>query len=585
MSRARILHILPKTVLFRQNKSEDVPYVVPRKKWWLPPLIGLAVLGALGIGGIKAYRRIEPARLAKRAKVMMANGDYRSAAVTLTRALQINPNSDAATRLTADLMEQLQMPQALDWRQRVAELNPSSAPDALAWANLALKESKTGVAERALNTVPAEQRGTAPWHASAGLTAIRAGRWQTAREHFLEATRLEPKNDMHRYNLALVQVQSPSASEREIGLATLSQAGLQGRVEIFAQRALVAQLLRDGKTEEALARSTALVAKPDAEVVDHVTHLDLLRRLNRPEWPDALNVAEQKAAGRAIDVSVLLQWCRLRGLADRGVDWAGQLPDEMKADPAVQAARGDCLFALKRWGELRTAAEAENWGPANPRRLALLSRTRSELGDPNGSSSAWAGAVRAAKTDRGQLARLAALASEWDWKIQMRDALWAAAESAGPDWALRTLHGSYLTDGDTAGLLRVARRQIALNPNDLRARNNLAQCSLLLESDVAQALAVTLQLAKEAPDDAVVRSTLGFALLANGKPEDALKEMERIPADQRRKPAVALYFGLVLRANGDAVKAREYLEIAGSGPLLPEEKRLRDAALADSGRR
>lgn len=566
------------TVFNRSDKSEDVPIVTPRRKWWLPPLLGVLALAGLGFAGLKLYRRLEPERLARKAETMIQAGDFRGAILTLSRALQINANSDKATRAMGDLMEHFQMPQAIEWRQRAVDLNPGSLPDALALANLALREGKTGVAQRALDTVPSDGRGNAQWHSRAGLVAIRSGRWQTAREHFTEAARLEPNNDMHRYNLALVRLQSKDADERAAAIEALNQPKAQGRVQVFSQRALIEQLVRDGKVEDALARSTALLQSPDAEIVDHIAQIDLLRKAKR-EWAPALEKAKAKAIERAPDAGVLIQWLRLHEQAEDALAWSKQFPPALLADRAVQAALGDCLFTLRRWDELKAATVKSNWGPANARRMALLARASSELGDPQGMANAWTEAIKFAKGNRGQLGQLAALASDWGWKLQMRDSLWAAVECPSPDWALRLLHRSYIEDGETALLLRVARRQVALDPTDLRARNNAALFALLLGTDLPRSLTTARELAADAPQDPIIRSTYAFALLVNKRNKEALKEIEKIPNDKLKEPAFALYYGLILAANGNLEPARDFLKLTEKERLLPEESSLRQAVV------
>lgn len=565
-------------MLLHRNKPEDSPHETPRRKWWLPPLLGLVAVLALGFAGVKIYRRVEPARLAGKAREMMAAEDFRGAALTLTRALQINANSDAATRAMAELMGRMEMPQEIEWRRRLAELNPGSVPDALAWAKLALREGKPAIADRALGTVPEDQRANADWQAAAGLSAIRAGRWKEAREHFQEAARLDPKSDLHRYNLALAQIQSADAKERAAAFEVLSRMNTQGRVNVFAQRATIAQLVRDGKDDEALAKSTALAASKEAEFTDHLTHAELLAKLERPEAAQALAAAKTAAAKRGVDAGAVINWLRLRGRAEEGLAWAQTLAPDVAEDRAVLAATGDCLFALQRWPELLKAAASADWGGGNIRRLALIARAQWEVGDRSEANTTWTRALQFAKASRGELARLAALAEEWGWKLQMREALWIAADNAGPEWALRTLHQDYAKDGDTAGLLRVAKKQLAIDPNDRRARNNAIQCSLLLGLDLPQSLDLARQLASEAPDDPVIASTYAYALLANGQPDESLAALEKLTPAQRQQPAVALYYGLALHLTGEPERARAMFAVAEKAALLPEEKSLLDSA-------
>ncbi|MEO7318454.1 MAG: hypothetical protein ABIZ56_05650, partial [Chthoniobacteraceae bacterium] len=114
---------------------------------------------------------------------------------------------------------------------------------------------------------------------------------------------------------------------------------------------------------------------------------------------------------------------------------------------------------------------------------------------------------------------------------------------------------------------------------DLRARNNVAQCSLLLDMYGSQSLAIARQLAKESPKDNVILSTFAYALLVNQRTEDALREIEKIPLEQLRQSSLALYYGLILQASGNLDKAREFLILPDRKSLLPEENRLCEKAL------
>jgi len=577
-SQWRVSCILAATVLFSKEKSKDQSEL-PRRKWWLLPAVVAVALIACGFVSVKLYRHFEPQRLARRAQEMVKAGDLHGAALTLTRAIQINANSYMATKAMADLMESMHTPQAIEWRRRTAGLNPKELTDVFSWADLALRAGQNEVATEALETVPVDMRGNAGWHSRAGLAAIRSGHWKTAGGHFREAARLEPENELHQYNLGLVQIQSNDPKERATGLATLDRPDLQGRIRVLSQRALIAQLTREERTAEALEHSTALVGMKEAELPDHLAHLDLLLKLNR-DCSSPLAAAKEKAVQQPAETAALIQWLRLRGRAEDALSWVKELPEAKAADPAVQAARGDCLLAVGNWDELKAAATDANWGSANVHRMALLAYASEQLGDHNSASSLWKSAVRQAGTDRAQLSQLAVLANKWGWKLELRQALWAAAEGPKPAWALKILHGSYMADGDTANVLRVAQRQVGIDSNDLKALNNVVHCELLLQTDLERAVKKAHDLAVKAPDDPIIRSTYAFALLANGRSAEALTELGRISKEKLSEPSLAFYGALIETANGNAERARELFQLSEKATLLPEEKALRISAQA-----
>ncbi len=57
--------------------------------------------------------------------------------------------------------------------------------------------------------------------------------------------------------------------------------------------------------------------------------------------------------------------------------------------------------------------------------------------------------------------------------------------------------------------------------------------------------------------------------------------MDKLRQDQLQEPPLAAYYGVFLAANGEEMKAREYLERGKQADLLPEEKALVDKTLAN----
>ena len=59
--------------------------------------------------------------------------------------------------------------------------------------------------------------------------------------------------------------------------------------------------------------------------------------------------------------------------------------------------------------------------------------------------------------------------------------------------------------------------------------------------------------------------------------------LEQLPPDKLKDPTVALYYGILLAANGKHDEALVWLQIAGtSSHLLPEEKQLLVSVLGEN---
>ena len=556
--------------------QEPIADIIPNR-WWLKPLLALAALVVLGFVGLKMYRRIEPDRLARRARGYVEQGDFLNAALTLRRALEINPTNRAAIRLMAEMAEKMQSPAALNWRRVLAELNPGSAPDALAWANSALRLGRSPVAKLALDGVAEKDRGTATYHAAAGGLAISDGRWKDAAHEYAEAVRLAPQDDLHRYNLATIQLQSPNATERATALAALEQLTKSERVQSFARRALVTRLMSEERWEQALERSAELQQSPKVAFGDRLTHLDLLHRLRKPELATALAATQKAALASPADVAAAIHWMRLHGSSDEIPAWIAKLDPKLAAEPPVLAARAEWLIVKADWAALRELTEKGDWRGDEYRRLAFFSRALREGGSGGSAKIQWEKAIAAAGS-RDHATQLAYLASTWGWQDEMRAVLWAASASATPDWALRMLHGICQGEGDTAGMLRVAKRLAEARPEDRGARNNVAMLSLLLDRDTPAAQRLAAELYQEAPDDPTIISTFAFALHLQGKSAEGRAVLEKLKPEQLHTPGLAAYYAILLASSGATAEARPYFDLAGKAPLLPEEKKLLAAA-------
>jgi tetratricopeptide (TPR) repeat protein len=553
-----------------QDNLEEIPW----RRWWLKPLIVLVLAVALGFGGWRLYLRWQLDRLVTEARALTERGEYRPAVLALERALQINPASAKATRAMAELTDKLGLETAVDWRRSVLELDPGSASDALALASSALRHRNTTAAQQALEKVSPAEREQPQFHTMAGGAAIAAGHYAEAEKHFSEALRLQPDNLVAQYNLAVIQVQSPDEAKRRDGQAALARLAQSGRFDLLARRALVTRLAREKKLDEAQRWSAELVALPQAEFRDRLTHLDLLRASQSPQLPDAIAQAEAAASKAAPeDAAAMLTWLRGAGQVQDALSWAATLAAPLADHPRVAVARAECLRAAGQWKELQALMEKGSWAEWEFARHAYRARAARELNDTFSSGTFWSAAITAAKT-RDQLSQLAWLAARWKWTPQLQETLWTATRQPKPEWALQMLHRVYRDSGDTEGLLRVARAALARDEKDLNALNNVAMLLLLLGRDPDEAMKMARQVHTAAPANATFASTYAFALHRAGRTAEGLGILRKLPAEQLKKPEIAAYFAVLLTATGEKAEAEPFRVLAREAALLPEEKAL-----------
>src|ERR1700731_2590189 len=134
-------------------------------------LFGLILLIGAIWGGHDLYVRWQEKRLVRRATFNIEHGNERDASLAARSILEMKPSSAAAARIMAELAEHAGERSVLDWRRKVAQLNPHSVDDALALVRSAVQFNDIATAERALSAVDENARNTAPYHAATALIA------------------------------------------------------------------------------------------------------------------------------------------------------------------------------------------------------------------------------------------------------------------------------------------------------------------------------------------------------------------------------------------------------------------------------
>jgi Flp pilus assembly protein TadD len=127
------------------------------------------------------------------------------------------------------------------------------------------------------------------------------------------------------------------------------------------------------------------------------------------------------------------------------------------------------------------------------------------------------------------------------------------------------------TDGNSQELKDVLSRTCASDPSDVRLKNALANVSLLRKSDLDKACRLAREAYDSLPNDPFVISTYSYSLLLQHRLDEATKIADSLKPEALKDPAIAGIFGVVQAQAGHKDRAKEPLERAESGVLLPEE--------------
>jgi len=536
-------------------------------------IIGAALLLVLAAGlwiGGPIYRNSKQRQFLAQARDYLAKSDFTHAIFAARQTLAINPANVEANRVIAQIAENLRSDQAIAWRMKVVALEPGVLQNHLDLVRVALMLGATVRAQAALRDVPETNRNTSAYQQMAALTAIANDDVALAAAHFAQAARLDPDNKKIQFDLAVLNLQSREPKDVDAARVVLDRLRADPAWRVDALRHLATVSLRSKDYPKALEYTAELAADPNAAFEDRLMRLTALRTSHSPDFPAALAQFQTESAGKPEDINTLGSWMIANDLADPALAWLGSLPGTTRALQPVAAAMADCYAAKKDWAGLQTLLQDQNWADADFARLALVSRAFKEQKRTVPAQATWRSAVNAAGNRLPALSALFRMAKNWEWPLEQEQLLWAIVEGyPGERWALQSLNQLYLATGNTAGLQKVYVTLVQFDPTDLVAKNNLADISLLLNLQTDRAHELAREVRTRYPNDPVFASTYAFSLHLKGKTVDGLKALEVFREEDLEKPSVALTYGVLLAASGDATKAKKYLDLAETGKLLP----------------
>jgi thioredoxin-like negative regulator of GroEL len=544
---------------------------------------GLAVvLAGLGLWflGRPAYRHFKERRAMDQARQFAGKGDFRNASLSARQALLVNPRNADACRLMAELSELARSTNALDWHRRVAEVEPTMENRLrVAAAALRYQPPPFTLATEILEELAGSATNLPAYHVVAAERALKLKRVGEAIAHFEAASRLEPANEQHQLNLAVLNLQSTNAATAAAARATLDRLRASTNLAAVALRWLVGESLKNRDFPAAERFSSQLLEDRQCTMEDRLQHLSLLREGHSAAFPAALEAAQHHASTNPAAIYGLSAWMLSHQLVQEALEFLESCPETVRKRQPVPMAFVDVYVAKKDWDALESFLLEEKWGELDFMRQALLSRAAAEQGQTQAADVRWRSAIREAADRLGPLTSLLSMATHWKREKAREELLWQIAQRFPREkWALRELDRLYAEAGNTRGLHKLYSHIAGYDAKNVVAQNNFAATSLLLRLNLARAHEIARNLYQLHPEDAVVTSTYAYSLHLQGRTPEALAALEKLKPEALENPSVALYYGCLLVSAGRTNQGARYLELARQGNLLPEEKQLLAAA-------
>ena len=540
--------------------------------------VAFGLLAAGWIWGRPAYQGLKEKHLATEAAANFERGDYRNAAMSARLTLMLNASNLIACRIMADLAEMSHAPAALDWRQRVAEIEPAATNRlALAVTAITFQSPPFPLATEILDDLGnTSATNLTAYHSVATMLALRENQPALAEAHMAAALALEPTNRNFVLNLAVLQLGSTNAIVAATARRTLETFCTDSNLGPGALRSLISDRLMHANPAEALKYSEQLLATHPPGFADELQQLGILKNLNDPSLKSHLIAVQKQAATNVLLVAQMADWMQANDQGAASAAWIQSLPAAMQSHPAVQAALANYYLSTAKWTELCRLTAKGDWQEMDFLRTAFLARAWDGLGEPLVASSQWRSAIDKTVGKLGALNVLLNFAQHWGQRAAMETLLTSMVEKY-PEaaWAKQALEQLYFQRGDTAKLYQLYCAWLVRQPDNLALKNNATATALLLQTNLPQAIQRATELYAQRPQDPVITSTYAYALHLQNRDRDGLAAFQKLTPAELELPSVALYYGVLLRATGQSEQARPYLALAEKTPgLLPEEHKL-----------
>jgi tetratricopeptide (TPR) repeat protein len=551
-------------------------------------IVCFTALLLLGYSGYRSYQTWKQKHLMSMAREFAAASDMRSAQLSLTELLRINPQNIEASRFMADVTEPDQKSASLFWRKHVVALDPHSTNDRLALAAIAIKMHDLKTAADALEGIEQADRNTAAFHSVAGDFYAAAGKFAAAEGHFREAMRLEPQNLALELGFAVVCLHDTNGTETAEARNMLNQLSVNQNnpaLRCQAIRELTIDALHNHQKNASLTLSRRLVQETNSIFTDRLLRLEALREAKNDGFNTEMAALQREAQNDTTKIEELTMWQFGKIPALESLTWLRSLPMSTQTNKTVALLKSECCVELQDWRGLQACVEKGNWGELEPVRHAFKCRALRGQGLNDAAVVEWKQALQTANNQEPDLVMLLRLAVQWNWLSEGESILQTIVdEHPNDEWARQSLARALFASGQTRSLMQLYNQEATRSPSDLMAKNNVAMTALLLNEQELKPHQIALELYQESPTNSYFAATYAFSLYQQGKKAEALNILNRLGPQQLENVTVAACYGLLLEATGNRKQAKRYLDLASKTQMLPEERALIDNAKRDLDR-
>ncbi len=537
---------------------------------------GVVALGARPLAQkLKAWHA---RRLAKEGIELIESRKWREANAKVADASRLAPGEAEVRVARARLFAQGTPAQEVQAWREVIDAFPGEPEHYTGLALALLRAGLTAEAAQTLERLPESLRGSGRARLAEGLLRWREGNASRAESALREAVQLLPRAPEAQLALARFLV-GGSGVQARAGVELLERLRAPagdpeaGRAARFA---LLEYFLGANDLPRSLGLARELAEQPGADFSDMLLLATVLARAGADSaLAPLLQRLIENAEGKPGELASLLAWLQRNGRQAAALELAGKLPVDIQRKAGLTPALAGLWESVGRRAELRELLRQGDWSEARFVRAAYLARTAEQDGNRELREAHWARALAEAGADPVTLQGLLAFAVQWRWgadQLELHRRLAALPHPAPAQ--LQAWWEAAATLRHVPHVFDATRALLAAGIDNVGIRNDFAATALLLGRELPRAHTLALQNFQAQPDRLEVAATWATSLRLQGRVEEALRVIARLPSDSARAPEVEMERAFCFAAAGRKEEAKAIASRVRVEVLTTEEQAL-----------
>jgi len=545
-----------------------------KSRGFLISLLCLVLVAVVAYAAYLGYRAFKVHRFNELGAASIEQANWTVARYWYQKALELDENNLEAISQLCFYANFYNDPNTVEWWKHYVTLDPEKQSLKLTYAEILMRHNHLEEAGKVLGGLTPEPDLKARYENAYSAYYIATGKLLEAEKHARSAIELNPEGDALKLNLLnlLLRLGNPESKDEVNSLLSDLTSKPENLAPVY--RILLGYSTARGNWEESLKVARDLASLEDSRWDEKTAYLKLLIRFEPEKISDFLSQQEEP------EPKLLEGICKVMIEANQAataLEWFKTL--EPDSGLSYKMCLAELYVALGQWEDLIVTFENDQWQIFDYYRQAMLSRAYLAEGRDGASGRMWSQALKDVReTGVQELIRLATIVESWPeyeprWLELLEDML---QNEVYTQWAYNKLQGYYFTNGATRELYRISQRIHKIRPDDGAILNNMVMEGLLLDENIALQLERAKALYDAHQDKPIPTSTYAFALLKNGKKQEAWDLVKTLDKRHLEIAEIAHYATVIAKATGHDQEASEYAEKAKSATLLPEEKALLD---------